>query len=453
MQLNKDYETTINLKGLFFHILYRWRSILLFAVIGAIALGSYQYFSLKKTHDAGKLTKEERQYNLNLQNYKDNLANAENTITMNTRRLEGYYTYQNESIYFQLNPQAVWTASCKYLIKVDQAVLDALPQGSPIDPADSILPAYTSLLADATDEELREAFDTDKPAYVSEIAKVNTDADENSITVTVIGASKEAVQKGLKFLEEKVEAATEKAQEIDIHTLKKLDETTTRGVDDKLVKKQEEQTKAITQCNQDLQTARTKLDQLNTQGKPKEPGKHLGRMAAIGAILGVLLLIVLYGMKYILGGKLNDSDTLAEQYSLPILGAFARTGSIHNNRSLDKFFSKWETGKDITPEDTIYDNICALITEKQETGDLLLVSTLPAEKLKPVSEALAKRLPGRTIQAEGSFLTNSAAITASANMDAVILVEEKGTSSNKKIQRLAESLMISQANVIGAIIL
>ncbi len=105
MQLNKNRVIEINLKDLFFHILYRWRSILIAAIIGAVVLCGYQYFSIKKVHDAGKVTKEERQYQLNLQKYHDDLENNQNIIRVNTKLLQGQNNYRKESIYFQLDSQ------------------------------------------------------------------------------------------------------------------------------------------------------------------------------------------------------------------------------------------------------------------------------------------------------------------------------------------------------------
>lgn len=453
MQLNKDYESEINLKDLLFHVLYRWRSILLVALIGAVALFGYQYFSLKSTHDAGKLTKEERQYQLDLQSYREDLESAKNTIASKTALLQGQNKYLTESAYIQLDPNAVWTASSKYVVKVDPSVMEALPQGSPLDPADSILSAYAAPLAGATEEELIEAFGLDKPEYVRELTEVNTSTGDNSITLSVRGADKETVQKGLLLLQQKTEALTEEAQKLDKHTLTKVSEDVSLGTDPDLSTKQTELSKNIEQYKKDLQTARQTLDDLEEKEEPTEPGKHYIKMAVIGAILGAFLLAALYAVLFVLRGRLTDSGTLSEQYNLPVLGEFRKSSSIHGEKGPDKLLAKWELGKNREKEETVYDNIAALIAGNPDAKNILLVSTLSETVIAPVKEALASRLDGRTVDMKTDFLRNSEAIPAAAGADAVILTEEKGVSLNKDIERMAETLMISGSKVIGSIIL
>ena len=145
-QLNKK-DTEINLKDLLFHLLYRWRSFIIAAIIGAVVLCGYQYLSTKLTHDAGKQTKEERQYQINLQQYQEDLATNRNAVKVYSRLIQEQNDYLEKSVYIKLSSQNVWVASNKYLVKVDQSVMEALPQGSAIDPADSILPAYSTPLS------------------------------------------------------------------------------------------------------------------------------------------------------------------------------------------------------------------------------------------------------------------------------------------------------------------
>ena len=54
MQFNRKQNIEINLKDIFFYILCHWRSVLVVALIGAVALCSYQYLSIKYIHDKGR---------------------------------------------------------------------------------------------------------------------------------------------------------------------------------------------------------------------------------------------------------------------------------------------------------------------------------------------------------------------------------------------------------------
>ena len=454
MQINKNQAIEISLKDLFFHILYRWRSILIAALVGAVVVCGYQYMTIKKVHDAGKLTEEERQYQINLQNYKEDLENAQNTIRINTKLLQGQNAYRNESIYIQLDPQSVWTASNKYLVRIDQSVLEKLPQGVSLDPADSVLPAYTSPLSEATEDELKEVFGTEKPEYISELVATNISTSENSVTVTVKAATKEMAQAGIALLNEKmVEISEGKVQEIEKHKLSLVSENVSLRADDELPEKQEGLAKSIKENQEELQEARKKLDKLEADGEPQAPSMHLTKMAVIGFIFGALLLAFLYAVLCVINGRLKSARNLAERYELPIFGEFASGGILHSAKGINKLISKWERGKNTPDDETVYDNIAALIAEKQEAKNILLASTLPVNSMNTIKEELTKRLPNQNINLQADLIHNSKAIAESVEADAVIITEAKDVSSLKEMDRMVENLIIAEANVIGAIVL
>ena len=49
MQINYNYEPEILLKDLFFDLLYHWRSIVVAALVGAVVLTGYQYYTKSGT--------------------------------------------------------------------------------------------------------------------------------------------------------------------------------------------------------------------------------------------------------------------------------------------------------------------------------------------------------------------------------------------------------------------
>lgn len=450
MQINKDYEPQINLKDLLFHILYRWRSILVVALIASVLLGGYKFLSMRKELQSeksvqqlqqGVKTKEELELNRKIEEKK--------------RQVEELDDYLRESIYINLNPQGIWTASCKYLIKADTSLQNILVQESYMDPVDSILPLYVYPLADATEEELLEVFETNKPEYANELVNVEINTEENTISITAKGITKEFSQKALDYIRKKIESISANTEKNNPHELISLGSgivyaTYVTSTKDALIGRKTALTTALNQYRTELQNLNEKAELYKTEGITK---KEIVKFALIGFFVGIFLMLCIYAFHYIFRDKLASSDMLANQYSLPIFGEFKKSSSIHNNKGLDRLFSKWELGKNHTDTDTIYNNICALINEQQEADSVLLISTLKEDKLMPIKEALSTRSENKTIEAKGCFLTNSEAIADATKASVVILVEEKNTSSNKDIERMAETLMIGRANVIGAIVL
>ena len=263
---DSEYEAELNLKDMLFHVLYRWRSILLVALVCALVLGGHQFMSLRSSQNKAELSEEEQASLLadevSLTSYK---SQAESL----TKQLEDLSRYQAESVYFRLDSQSVWTASAKFLVKVDPSVLAALPQGTALDPADNILGAYVFPLASSGADELMAAFGTENPAYVAELVVITPDPATNAIDVTVKGNTRESAEKGLSFVQEKIVALTENAQKIDPHTLIAIGQSTVQGADADLAKAQQAVYKSIEDNQKLLATAQQKVTELEESSNAK----------------------------------------------------------------------------------------------------------------------------------------------------------------------------------------
>ena len=455
MQVNPEYESEINLKDLFFHVLYRWRSILLVALVFAVALGGFKFISLKSSQDKTQLSKEEQ---LEFQADTISLTSYQSQVESLTRMLEDQSRYQTESIYFRLDSQSVWVASAKFLVKVDPSILASLPQGSSLDPADNILGAYVYPLASSGEDELMAAFGTGNPAYAAELVTITTDPATNAIDLSVKGSTRENAERGLAYVQEKLIALTEDAQKIDPHTLILIGRNTVQTTDNDLVKVQRDLYKSIIDNQTSLEAAQQKVSELEESGKV-EAGlstrailKQALKWAIIGFVIGAFLLAGLYLVLFVLRGTLSGGDDLSVQYHLPVLGEFEKSASIHGGKGLDKLLAKMEgVGKE--PASVLYDRIAALISQKSEIKTLTLLSTLPAEKLADLRKELSSRLPVLTVESEGDYLRNGEAISKAAASDAIVLVEERDVSKNKAIDSMIKALLISKANVLGAVVI
>ena len=456
MQINKDYEQEINLRDLFFHLCYRWRSILAAALIGAILLGAYQYYSIYKTHAEGKQTKEEKQYEIDLQNYQDSVKNARNNIRTYTKLIKEKNDYMDQSVYMSLDSQNEWLAYKRFYIKMDQSVLDALPESAQEDPADYVAAVYTSTLKSGLDaEEMEALLGTGKKEYIDELVSVWADGPSNTITVQVIGESEEKVSEQLDYFVDRLHTYSEPmAQEVGAHTLSLVNEDCLSRTDSGLSAKQDEINQQVIGWQESLKEERETLNELEEEEEPKAPGMHLLRFGAIGFILGTFLLAAIYAVRYVVGGKLHDGSEIAERYGLPVYGEFARSRARHPGKGLDKLFEKWEFKHAIIDAKVVEGSISTLLCERFSDKKLLLTGTCAQEKLDALGDSLNRQSPGAiAIAAQGSLPVNANAVAAAKNADAVILVEEKYASRNADIERAAELLNIADANVVGSIIL
>lgn len=441
MQLNKDYEPEINFRDVFFHVLYRWRSILLITLISAVLLGGYQLITINKS--APSSTEELATEELEKKRLVDEKA----------KQVEELETYLNESVYIQLSSYGVWTASSKYIVKANPITLKEKNADYLNDPVDIILPLYTYPLSKVSQDELIQFFGVSRPEYVSELVTVETDTNDNTISVKVKGETKESAKRGLNFLCSRIESITNDHSGEGNYRLLNVGEDIVLVLDEDLAGRKASLEYTLDQTRRELQELSQDAERYEADGMNRLRKKQVTKYALIGLVISFFMSAFFYVLHYVLRGRLNSSNELTEKYNLPILGEIKKSSSIHNNRGLDKIIAKMELGKNYIDKETTYRNISALIVEQKNLKKFMLVSTLPEKAIFSVKKDLSTNIQDIDINVKGDFLTNSEAITHAIKANSIILVEEINRSENKKIERMAEMLMISQANVIGAIVI
>ena len=456
MQINKKYQTEIDFRDLFFHLCYRWRSIAIAALVGALLLGAYQYLSIQKIHSEGKQTREEKQYEIDLQDYRDAVKNARKNISTYTKQIKEKDDYLDESIYMTLDSQNEWVAYKTYFIAMDQSVLDALPESLQTDPADYVAAVYTSTLKSGLDAgEMEALLGTGKKDYIDELVSIDADNDVNTITVQVIGAEEATVTEQLDYFVNRLfDVSQPQAQVVGAHTLALVNEEVFSRTDSDLSAEQSSINQDISSLQEDLSDEKAALNALEEKKEPKAPGKHLGMFAAIGFILGAILLVGFYAVRYVLDGKLHSARELSERYSLPVYGEFAKSRARHPGKGLDKLFERWEFKHAVTDAGVTESGVCTLLSECLAGKKLLLTGTVSDQRLDALASGLRQRLNGACdIASKGGLPVNSEAIAMARNVDAVILVEDKYHSRNGDIRRAVELLDIGEANVAGCVLL
>ncbi len=456
MQINKNYETEIDLRDLFFHLCYRWRSILIAALIGAIALATFQYLSIQRIHAEGKQTKEEKQFEIDLQDYQDSVKNTKSNIRTYNKLIKEKNDYLDESIYMSLDSQNEWVANKRYFIKMAQSVMDALPDSLQEDPADYVASVYMATLKSGLDvDEMEQLLGTGKKEYIDELVGVWADNAANTITIQVIGPNEETVNKQMDYFSNRmVEVSQPQAQTVAEHTLHLVNEDCLSRTDTGLSEMQDQINKQILNWQTALKEQREMLNELEEDGEPTAPGKHLVRFAVIGFLLGALLLAGIQLAKYTFAAKLHSGDELMERYGLPVFGEYTKSRARHPGKGLDKLFERWEFNHAITDAEATTDSVCALLGERFAGKKLLLTGTVPAERLNAYIDCLHKKLDGTCeIVTAGGLPMNADAIVDVKDFDAVILVEEKHISRNGDILRAVEMLQIGGADVKGCIVI
>ena len=457
MQPRNDYEIEINLKDLFFHILYRWRVIVILALVAAAALAFWQNYKIDSVHARGEKTAEEEQFEIDLITYRNNLANAESTVAVKEKAIADMEEYLANSVWLNLDKGSEYQATRVYHITADPSEIAAIPQGSQMDPADYAVNTYaTTLMSGLSDEELLDLFGTSRREYVNELVSVSGNTASNDVTIRVVGGSREYVDKIMDFFAAKIAGESgEKAQELCRHTVKVLtDDVVVNENHQARQTKRTEYRDSIQKMQEDIAKARADYNSLIRKKEPKAPGKHILRYAVIGGVLGVLLPALFFAVMYVLGGRIHSAGEVTGAFGVPVLGSLAHSRARRPGKGIDKLIENWEFRHAERDAGRMYDAVAALLREQDPAQPLLLTGTVGEKKLRAAAEMLSARLPaGTELRAEPDFVHRPEAVSALGEAGSVLLVEEKHETRTAEMVRMGEMLSIGGAKVFGCILL
>ena len=208
-----------------------------------------------------------------------------------------------------------------------------------------------------------------------------------------------------------------------------------------------------------IESQQTEIDRLTAEMEPRQVPVSAGDIVTytiIGALLGIILVCIWLCIKYIFSKKLKDEQDLVGRYGFYILGVFNDINTKQQdliNRLLDKWAG---IRRDQNTEDE-YRLIAAKIQmseSKQPMHHLMVTGTLPFETLQGVEAKLKSFLPAEQyeIHAAENLAYNSDVLTQIKQYE-IVLAEKKNVSDVREVEKLAEILMVSEVDVVGAIVL
>ena len=441
-KINNEYEDTISLRGLLFHIMYHWRSLLVMTLIGAILLGVYVWIRNQDAKTEANNQSEETA--TMIKDYYDTSS------YLYQRMLEENKEYSDKSILMNINPYKEWQAKTVYSVVLDN---NADVREQSVDPAVNIAAAYASLLD--IDDAIKSLFPDYENKYISELISINAIEGTGTFQVNAIGQTEDNARNMQEHLEKKIAATSQgDIQSLGKHHIVKLFSETNQIIDDLTGSKQISTARNIAAYQKAITDNDTAISKIATSSGNKANKKSVRKYIIIGALLGFLVCIGFYTITYIMSGKMHDPEIIKQKYGIPLYGEFFHSEARHPGKGIDGMIEKWEQRKDQADKDIIYSNICALIQEHAGSKNVLLTGTISQSRIKEVRDNLTDRLGETcTLSEEGNFLDNYRAITEVCNAQAIILVEEKNISRLDEINHMIEKLIISEANVVGAIIL
>ena len=455
MRFEKDYGREISFRDLFFHLLYRWRSILAAALIGAVLLGGYTWLSNRSKSAVRTVPVTAEDSAAETEEPEGEPAGA--NIRVYRRLIDETEDYFNRSVLMRLNPYAVWKATAVYSVIPEEAA--GTEASGEIGEEVRIAAAYPSLIYDNLDtDRLEIIYEDADPKYIREAVTALYVADTGTFTVEAVGLTKEMAAESLACFDEAVMKTSQgDIQRSGKHSVARISDCIAQGFDPNVLLRQNE---VLANYNSYVKVA-------YPDGKPAEEGNAAGqgkragakksrifRFAVIGFIAAAFLMICLYGMLYLLSRKLRKARELTDQFGVPVYGQLNHTRARRPGKGPDSLIEKWEFRKTKTDREAVLENTCALVREHSGEGGVLLTGTLPTERIQALADSMKERLGDAVpLTVEGSFLKNPRVIAEAAGASAVIIAEEQYVSELDEVRRMLELLKIGNAPASGAVVI
>ena len=155
-----------------------------------------------------------------------------------------------------------------------------------------------------------------------------------------------------------------------------------------------------------------------------------------------------------LSDKLREERELRERYGYYLLGTVPRERKKRLFGGIDRLLEKWDRGSEgITPEEACWIISINIINLARTGGTFLVTGTVGIERLQELVEIISSQVENVALTAGADMNRTAGTLEALAECDAVILVEERGRSLRREIQKEQESIAALEKPVVGYVVL
>ncbi len=460
----EDYEQEIDLKDLLFVLLYKWRILLLAAVIGAALLGDYK--AVKGNEPQTDLLRTES-YQEELENYKKEKLALETSIENLQDSMEEQNYYLAEAPLMQINPYKESFSSADVLIEIPDVRDRALG---------SLLKAYESGLENGDYIQKIAKTEGTEERYIRETINVSSSqgSDENNtgdlvlevqdgaaargiLHIAVVGADKEYTEKVLKAVLNQVEELhTSFETELKSHETSILNQASGEQVDRELLSQQQSVRNNVSNlrnAQKDLKTNLDGMEEPTDMASAAGSSKSIVKYVVLGFLAGGFVSVCAVAAMYIMGDKVTSDKEVINRFRIKSLGAFSVVPKKRAFGFIDSWLRRLAGDDKIWPDDVIYEMIEANAANYAEGKKALFVTGLASEKqMKQVCEHLKAALPQTQIVCERNLVESASARRKMAETEGVILVEERGNSKYSVIAQELELAKNVNIDVVGVIV-
>ena len=491
ISFNEEDENEISLLDLLYHILRRWRSIILIEVLFCVLLGGFKLVKGIRTLGSADLKEEQKNYESQLEGYTISKENLENQINELTDAIQDKEDYYDHSVLMKLDPKKSYKGTVTFVV-TDAGEVPSAEANRDLSLAidrkmNSVIGSYVALIQNGTI--LRDVQNGMSPKldqkYLAELIYTQVDYQSKLLHITVVGDDRQQVQTiSEAIVQELQNASAQMNASVAAHRLELLSSyvgndadtsipigmiseaganTSDASYQTSIEGIQKSYTNSITDMQNQLLDCNNQLSELEEPQPPVGASrasvlKEGIKYGIIGFVAGAFVLAFIYALQYLVCGKLMDSDELNDRYGILLLGDYYAPLHAHQNR-IDRWIDRMNG---ITEDKRSLERVYALSAANimaqvgaEQNRKLLLVGNAKSEDFDAAATALSEKLcsSGIDVIVAGNVNESASAIEKLQQAEQVVMIEQRGASRQQDIQKELRILHKLEKKIIGAIVL
>ena len=426
---NRTEDQVIYPKDMLFAALYRWKTMVIVALILGLLLGGFGAIG-----SFGGITEEtkalnQEKYEQELLIYQQELESLEEEVQRLEENVAHLQEYMEKSLYLGLDPYHIYQASATFYLETDYRILPDMSYQN-TDKTDILLSAYEAMLRKETViEALAEVIGTE-PRYLQELYEVAVSWDARILTVALRHPEESGVQSlQTELLSQMQEIEKNLQGSVGEHSLKLLEQSINLTVDTSVLTHVENNEIYLRNLNASLKEKKEAEAALAAPVKAEISGgtalKKTVLFAALGAVAGAGIVAVWAWLAYAVSTKVYSARVLRRRTNIKILGCMAQK---ETRNPIDRKLRVWE-GREVSPVQERAGVLALDVAQRcTDVKKLLITGDGDMEASRPLIQALKQTMPGVEICDCGSILRSAQGVENLASADAVVLIEQCGCS-------------------------
>ncbi len=453
---NTTGENVIYIKDLIFSVLHRWRSLVAAALALGLLLGGYRGLTgMQVLQDASQIAGAQESYEQAVEAYNTSYELQERVIAKVQEKLEQQQDYVDNSLIMAMDAYNYYQAHLVVYVSTDYRIQPGLAYQDP-DMTPRILAAYrTRLNAPQAKSELAEIAGVEDK-YFSELFTVKVENEAQQISVTVIHPEQARAEKLLGQLKTIFTGNREEiASTVYAHEIAFLEGNASPVVGGTVAGIQDEALKRLDELQTQLKEAQSALDDITAPAAPVNTTlsgvvKKAVIFFVLGCVAGVFLMAVWAVFVSLISRKVYSAKALISRTGVKVLGTVAAEKS---GNWIDRLLDRLEGRQSESPQVRM-GLLARDVANRCSDVKVLLVSGCgdPAGEDSFV-EALRKAMPNTGVLHCGSILHSCEAVDALGKADAVLLVEQCGSSNYLGVVEQCQKAEDYKKQLLGCILI